>query len=122
MFYIFDKNGNCVGSCDFAPDTGDLATRGERVIESALPLSFTSICLVGEEIKEKPQEEAPEGAPVDEERLAAFEAMAAQEEVKENEEMAIHDSRLRLSRTSRNVGNLRGGQEGSAEGCPRGLP
>ena len=79
MFYIFDKNGNCVGSCDFAPDTGDLATRGERVIESALPLSFTSICLVGEEIKEKPQEEAPEGAPVDEERLAAFEAMAAQE-------------------------------------------
>ena len=79
MFYIFDKNGNCISSCDFAPDTGDLTTRGERVIESALPLSFRNICLIGEEIKEKPQEEAPEGTPVDEERLAAFEAMAAQE-------------------------------------------
>lgn len=34
MYYIFNKEGNCVSSCDFAPNTDDLATRDEKAVES----------------------------------------------------------------------------------------
>lgn len=36
MYYIFNKDGNCVSSCDFAPNTDDLAARNEKVIDSKI--------------------------------------------------------------------------------------
>lgn len=33
MFYIFNKQDVCIGSCNVAPDEGDLAGRGEYAIE-----------------------------------------------------------------------------------------
>jgi hypothetical protein len=34
MFYIFNKENQCVSSCDFAPNTDDLAARNEKAVES----------------------------------------------------------------------------------------
>ena len=36
MYYIFNKEGNCVSSCDFEPNTDDLATRDEKAVESKI--------------------------------------------------------------------------------------
>lgn len=33
MFYIFNKNGKCISSCDIRPCETDLASRGEYLIE-----------------------------------------------------------------------------------------
>ena len=33
MYYIFNKEGQCVGSCDCKPDMDDLATRRETIME-----------------------------------------------------------------------------------------
>lgn len=41
MFYIFNKNGKCVGSCDQRPNEDDLASRGEYLLE------FDGDCKVG---------------------------------------------------------------------------
>ena len=83
MFYIFNKEGQCVGSCDCKPNTDDLATRGETVMEAEQGYAIDRILLEQGKIKEKPPAPAVEPKPsepvIDEERLAAFEAMAAQE-------------------------------------------
>ena len=34
MFYLFSKDGKCIGSCDHRPCQDDLAQRGEYVLES----------------------------------------------------------------------------------------
>ena len=36
MYYIFNKEGNCVSSCDFEPNIDDLATRDEKAVESKI--------------------------------------------------------------------------------------
>lgn len=41
MFYIFNKNGKCVCSCDSRPCEDDLASRGEYLLE------FDGDCKVG---------------------------------------------------------------------------
>lgn len=83
MWYVFDNKGACISSCDSEPNTADLATRGETTIENAVHYSIYQIHLVDGKIKKKPAAESPIITPteptVDEERLAAFEAMAAQE-------------------------------------------
>lgn len=82
MFYIFNKENNCVGSCDSKPNMDDLKTRDENAVESAdIFGDITALHLVNGAIKEKTLENMSEPAipPVNEERLAAFEAMAAQE-------------------------------------------
>ena len=83
MWYVFDNKGACISSCDSEPNTADLATRGETAIENAVHYSIYQIHLVDGKIKKKPAVESPIITPteptVDEERLAAFEAMAAQE-------------------------------------------
>ena len=84
MFYIFNKEGQCVGSCDGKPNTDDLATRGETVMEAEQRYKIDRILLEQGKIKEKPPAPAAEPMPaepvIDDVRLAAFEAMAAQEE------------------------------------------
>lgn len=83
MFYIFNKEGQCVGSCDCKPNTDDLATRGETVMEAEQGYEIDKILLEQGKIKEKPPAPAAEPMPaepvIDDVRLAAFEAMAAQE-------------------------------------------
>ena len=34
MYYVFDKDGTCVCSCDYEADSADLASRNETAIES----------------------------------------------------------------------------------------
>lgn len=84
MFYIFNKEGQCVGSCDCKPNMDDLATRGETVMEAEQGYEIDRILLEQGKIKEKPPAPVAEPMPaepvVDDVRLAAFEAMAAQEE------------------------------------------
>lgn len=84
MYYIFNKEGQCVSSCDCKPNTDDLATRGETVMEDEQWYEIDKILLEQGKIKEKPPAPAAEPMPaepvVDDVRLAAFEAMAAQEE------------------------------------------
>lgn len=36
MYYIFNKNGECVCSCDFEPNADDLKTRDEKFVESKI--------------------------------------------------------------------------------------
>ena len=84
MWYIFDKTGKCLSSCDSAPNTEDLATREEIAIQSEVLYNIAQIKWVDgaiQEIEKEPPVVRPpiEEEPVDEERLAAFEAMAAQE-------------------------------------------
>ncbi len=50
MYYIFNKNGNCIASCDGKPNINDLATRGENVQECSEVLDITRIQLVDGEI------------------------------------------------------------------------
>ena len=84
MWYIFDKTGKCLSSCDNAPNTEDLATREEITIQSEVLYNIAQIKWVDgaiQEIEKEPPVVRPpiEEEPMDEERLAAFEAMAAQE-------------------------------------------
>ena len=84
MWYIFDKTGKCLSSCDNAPNIEDLATREEITIQSEVLYNIAQIKWVDgaiQEIEKEPPVVRPpiEEEPVDEERLAAFEAMAAQE-------------------------------------------
>lgn len=83
MWYVFDNKGACISSCDSEPNIADLAARGETAIENAVHYSIRQIHIVDGKIKEKPPAPAPTvpSTPViDDVRLAAFEAMAAQEE------------------------------------------
>ncbi|MGP1408290.1 hypothetical protein [Selenomonas sp.] len=84
MWYVFDNKGACISSCDSEPNTADLATRGETAIENAVHYSIYQIHLVDGKIKKKPAAESPiitpTEPPVDTERLAVYEAMAAQDE------------------------------------------
>lgn len=48
MFYIFNKNGEFIGTSDFSVNEADLATRGERAIESGQ--SFINPYFDGEQI------------------------------------------------------------------------
>ena len=50
MYYIFDKDGSCIASCDGKPNMDDLATRGEMAQESAETLDIAQIQLVNGEI------------------------------------------------------------------------
>lgn len=45
-YYIF-KDGNCIGSCDFEPNSDDLASRGERAVffESTVPVALSELIL-----------------------------------------------------------------------------
>lgn len=85
MYYIFNKEGQCVGSCDCKPDMDDLATRRETImeVEPEQGYEIDRIILEQGKIKEKPPAPTVPDVPVepytDPERLAAFEAMAAQE-------------------------------------------
>ena len=85
MYYIFNKEGQCVGSCDCKPDMDDLATRRETImeVEPEQGYEIDRIILEQGKIKEKPPAPTVPDMPVepytDPERLAAFEAMAAQE-------------------------------------------
>ena len=84
MYYIFDRTGKCVGTCSATPNMDDLATREERAVETVKNYKITDIQLMGDKIQEIPLDELPtsmtEKSPyVDDARLAAFEAMAAQE-------------------------------------------
>ena len=53
MYYVFDKDGNCVASCSGEPNMGDLATRGETAQESTAFFDITEIHLVNGEILQK---------------------------------------------------------------------
>ena len=85
MYYIFNKEGQCVGSCDCKPDMDDLATRGETLmeVEPEQGYEINRIILEQGKIKEKPPTPTVPDVPTepytDPVRLAAFEAMAAQE-------------------------------------------
>nr|DAK39213.1 MAG TPA: hypothetical protein [Caudoviricetes sp.] len=85
MWYVFDNKGACISSCDSAPNTADLATREEITIQSEVLYNIAQIKWVDgtiQEIEKKPPVVHPPigEEPVDEERLAVYEAMAAQEE------------------------------------------
>ena len=46
MKYIFNANGKCVASCDYAPNLEDLASRGEVAVESETEYQLSEIELV----------------------------------------------------------------------------
>ena len=46
MRYIFNANGKCVASCDYAPNIEDLASRGEMAVESDNIYQLSEIELV----------------------------------------------------------------------------
>lgn len=50
MYFIFDKDGKCIASCDGKPNMDDLATRGETAKESAEMFAITQIQLINGEI------------------------------------------------------------------------
>lgn len=100
MYYIFNKSGECVSSCDFAPNTEDLATRGEMAVKSERVYDISEIRLTKGEIEKKPTEPAndvPTEPYTDPERLAAFEAMAAQEArlIAHGERIAVLEAALK---------------------------
>jgi len=43
MWYIFDKDNNCVAIANCEPDNKDLATRNESAIQSELQLSIDQV-------------------------------------------------------------------------------
>ena len=53
MFYIFDKSGKYIASCDFAPNLDDLATRGEVAVESKIQYDG-DLCYATGKIVQKP--------------------------------------------------------------------
>lgn len=40
MWYIFNKNNQCIGKCSIKPNIDDLATRGQRAVFSEKPISL----------------------------------------------------------------------------------
>lgn len=53
MYYIFDKDGNCLCSCNIEPDKSDLMERGESFIERLEYLDIAQIALVDGQIQTK---------------------------------------------------------------------
>ena len=79
MYYIFNKSGECVSSCDFAPNTEDLATRGEIAVKNEQVYDISEIRLAKGKIEKKPAEPANDESTepyIDPERLAIAEAVA----------------------------------------------
>lgn len=56
MWYIFNKNGECVSMCDFEPNVDDLATRGEIAIESEQHHELSQIYFAGNQIQVRPEQ------------------------------------------------------------------
>ena len=54
MFYIFNKDKQCIYSCNAKPNVEDLATREEFVIEDARDLDISMYEYVDGVIREKP--------------------------------------------------------------------
>lgn len=54
MFYIFNKDKQCISSCNAKPNLEDLATREEFVIEDARDLDISAHEYVDGVIREKP--------------------------------------------------------------------
>lgn len=47
MYYIFNQNGKCVASCNYEPNTDDLASRGEIAVENETIYQLSEIELAG---------------------------------------------------------------------------
>lgn len=43
MYYVFNKDNNCIGKCSFTPDKQDLAFRGEYCIESSINYDISKL-------------------------------------------------------------------------------
>lgn len=71
MFYIFNKDNQCISSCNAKPNVEDLATRGEFVIEDARDLDISAHEYVDGVIREKP---AVEYVPTKEDKINAIKA------------------------------------------------
>nr|DAH99907.1 MAG TPA: zipper dimerization domain transcription factor-like protein [Caudoviricetes sp.] len=57
MYYIFNTEKKCICSCDFKPNTNDLATRGEIAVESQVIYSnIEYLVFEKNKIVEKPAE------------------------------------------------------------------
>lgn len=69
MFYIFNKDKQCISSCNAMPNAEDLATREEFVIEDARDLDLSAHEYVDGVIREKP---AVEYVPTKEEKINAI--------------------------------------------------
>ena len=54
MFYIFNKDKQCISSCNAKPNLEDLATREEFVVEDARDLDISMYEYVDGVIREKP--------------------------------------------------------------------
>ena len=54
MFYVFNREKQCISSCDAKPNVEDLATREEFVIEDARDLDISAHEYVDGVIREKP--------------------------------------------------------------------
>ena len=50
MYYIFDKDGKCIASCDGKPNMDDLATRDETAQERYEMFEISQIQLINGEI------------------------------------------------------------------------
>lgn len=46
MYYIFNKSGNCVASCNYEPDATDLASRNEIAVDAAENYDISNIKLL----------------------------------------------------------------------------
>lgn len=57
MYYLFDKNGNFIGTSDFEPNLDDLATRGEQAVSSEQQFDYP--CLIDGEIVEQGKQPSP---------------------------------------------------------------
>ncbi len=54
MFYIFNKDKQCISSCNATPNVEDLATREEFAVEDARALDILALEYVDGVIREKP--------------------------------------------------------------------
>lgn len=59
MWYIFNKNGECVSMCDFEPNLEDLATRNEIAIESEQDYELSQIYFADKQVQVRPEQPTP---------------------------------------------------------------
>lgn len=57
MYYLFDKDGNFIGTSDFEPNLDDLASRGEHAVSSEQQFDYP--CLIEGEIIEQGKQPSP---------------------------------------------------------------
>lgn len=57
MFYVFDKNGICIYSCNDQPDIDDVSSREEVIVQDGVIYDINTIILSDNKITKKQKEQ-----------------------------------------------------------------